>query len=160
VDFSQIGALSRALALFLPIYRRFRRKFSQQPLRPVRMRGRVALLPMSGCLRRGKTSASLPTRVSLSSLAKRDQHRIGDEQKCDHQGAVAPSRYHFNHDHSSTSIAAQLYICTEKNCMPQVSKSAKLPLFAALCSKQSRHDSPRYQSAPYRARDGYSSVAR
>jgi len=62
-------------------------------------------------------------------LAERDKHRISNEQKCDHQGAVAPSSYHVDHDHFSTFIAAQLYIPQGKKCMPQVSKPCKSAAF-------------------------------
>ena len=48
-DFSQIGALAFALLLVFLIYRRFRRSFGQQPLRPVRMGVRIALLLVVGC---------------------------------------------------------------------------------------------------------------
>jgi hypothetical protein len=49
-DFSQIGALALAALLVFLIYRRFRRSFGQQPLRPVRMRVRTVLLLVIGCL--------------------------------------------------------------------------------------------------------------
>jgi hypothetical protein len=49
-DFSQIGALSFAILLVFLIYRRFRRSFGQQPLRPIRMRVRTVLLLVVGCL--------------------------------------------------------------------------------------------------------------
>ncbi len=49
-DFSQIAPfLAAALVLFV-IYRRFRRSFGQQPLRPVRMQVRIGLLLIIGCL--------------------------------------------------------------------------------------------------------------
>ncbi len=49
-DFSQIAPFSIAvLAVFL-IYRRFRRNFGQQLLRPIRMRVRIVLLLLIGCL--------------------------------------------------------------------------------------------------------------
>lgn len=49
-DFSQIWPfLIAALAVFM-IYRRFRRNFGQQPLRPVRMQVRIVLLLIIGCL--------------------------------------------------------------------------------------------------------------
>jgi hypothetical protein len=41
--------LIAALAVFI-IYRRLRRSFGQQPLRPVRMQVRIVVLLMSGCL--------------------------------------------------------------------------------------------------------------
>jgi hypothetical protein len=50
VDFSQIGALALAILLAFAIYRRFRRNFGQQPLRPIRMRVRTVLLLIVGCL--------------------------------------------------------------------------------------------------------------
>ena len=49
-DFSQIVPLAFAILLVLLIYRRFRRNFGQQPLRPVRMQVRIALLLVVGCL--------------------------------------------------------------------------------------------------------------
>jgi len=49
-DFSQIWPfLIAALAMFM-IYRRFRRNFGQQLLRPVRMQVRIVLLLIVGCL--------------------------------------------------------------------------------------------------------------
>jgi hypothetical protein len=49
-DFSQIAPFFIAvLAVFL-IYRRFRRNFGQQLLRPIRMQMRIALLLLVGCL--------------------------------------------------------------------------------------------------------------
>jgi len=49
-DFSQIGPfLIAALAVFM-IYRRFRRSFGQQQLRPVRMQVRIVVLLIVGCL--------------------------------------------------------------------------------------------------------------
>jgi hypothetical protein len=49
-DFSQFWPfLIAALAVFM-IYRRFRRSFGQQPLRPVRMQVRIVLLLIIGCL--------------------------------------------------------------------------------------------------------------
>ena len=49
-DFSQIGPfLIAALAVFV-IYRRFRRNFGQQRLLPVRIRVRIVLLLIIGCL--------------------------------------------------------------------------------------------------------------
>ncbi|HEX3395206.1 MAG TPA: hypothetical protein VHS76_00815 [Steroidobacteraceae bacterium] len=50
VDFSQIGALILAILLVFLIYRRFRRNFGQQPMRPVRMVVRIVLLLVVGCL--------------------------------------------------------------------------------------------------------------
>jgi hypothetical protein len=48
-DFSKIGPfLIAALAVFI-IYRRLRRSFGQQPLRPVRMQVRVVVLLIIGC---------------------------------------------------------------------------------------------------------------
>jgi hypothetical protein len=49
-DFSQIGPFSIAILLVFLIYRRFRRNFGQQPLRPVRMGVRIALLLVIACL--------------------------------------------------------------------------------------------------------------
>jgi hypothetical protein len=49
-DFSKIGALALAMLLLFLIYRRFRRNFGQQPLRPARMRVRLGLLLVVGCL--------------------------------------------------------------------------------------------------------------
>jgi len=49
-DFSKIGPLALAILLLFVIYRRFRRNFGQQPLRPVRMRVRLGLLLVVGCL--------------------------------------------------------------------------------------------------------------
>src|SRR5450432_921914 len=48
--FSQIGAFLLAILLVFLIYRRFRRNFGQQPLRPVRMGVRIVLLLVIGCL--------------------------------------------------------------------------------------------------------------
>jgi hypothetical protein len=49
-DFSQIGqVLIAGLVVFL-VYRRFRRNFGQQPLRPVRMQIRIVVLLIVGCL--------------------------------------------------------------------------------------------------------------
>jgi hypothetical protein len=49
-DFSQIGPLLVALLVVFAIYRRFRRNFGQQPLRPARMQVRIVLLLVIGCL--------------------------------------------------------------------------------------------------------------
>jgi hypothetical protein len=49
-DFSQIVPFSIAILVVFLIYRRLRRSFGQQPLRPVRMGVRVALLLVVGCL--------------------------------------------------------------------------------------------------------------
>jgi hypothetical protein len=49
-DFSQIVPFSIAILLVFLIYRRFRRNFGQQPLRPVRMGVRLGLLLVVGCL--------------------------------------------------------------------------------------------------------------
>jgi hypothetical protein len=49
-DFSQIGPFLIALLVLFVIYRRFRRSFGQQPLRPVRMQVRIAVLLLVGCL--------------------------------------------------------------------------------------------------------------
>ena len=52
-DFSKIGALALAMLLLFLIYRRFRRNFGQQPLRPARMRVRLGLLLVVGCFLAG-----------------------------------------------------------------------------------------------------------
>jgi hypothetical protein len=49
-DVSQIGPVLIALLVLFVIYRRFRRSFGQQPLRPVRMQVRIGLLLLVGCL--------------------------------------------------------------------------------------------------------------
>jgi hypothetical protein len=49
-DVSQIGPFLIALLVVFLIYRRFRRNFGQQRLRPVRIQVRVALLLLIGCL--------------------------------------------------------------------------------------------------------------
>lgn len=49
-DFSQIVPYLIALLVLFVIYRRFRRSFGQQPLRPVRMQVRIAVLLVIGCL--------------------------------------------------------------------------------------------------------------
>lgn len=49
-DFSQIGPFLAAILVLFVIYRRFRRSFGQQPLRPVRMQVRIVLLLLVGCL--------------------------------------------------------------------------------------------------------------
>ncbi len=49
-DFSQIGPFLAAVLVLFVIYRRFRRSFGQQPLRPVRMQVRIVLLLVIGCL--------------------------------------------------------------------------------------------------------------
>jgi len=49
-DFSQIGPLLVAMLVVFAIYRRFRRSFGQQPLRPARMQVRIVLLLVIGCL--------------------------------------------------------------------------------------------------------------
>jgi hypothetical protein len=43
-DFSQIGPICIALLVVFLVYRRFRRNFGKQPLRPVRMRVRIVIL--------------------------------------------------------------------------------------------------------------------
>lgn len=58
-DFSQIGSLLAALLVLFVIYRRFRRSFGQQPLRPVRMQVRIVLLLVVGCLLLPATLRSL-----------------------------------------------------------------------------------------------------
>jgi hypothetical protein len=49
-DFSQIVPYLTAILVVFLIYRRLRRSFGQQPLRPVRMRVRIVLLLVVGCL--------------------------------------------------------------------------------------------------------------
>jgi hypothetical protein len=49
-DVSQIGPFLIALLVLFAIYRRFRRSFGQQLLRPVRMQVRIVLLLIVGCL--------------------------------------------------------------------------------------------------------------
>ena len=49
-DVSQIGSFLLALLVVFLVYRRFRRNFGQQPLRPVRMRVRTVLLIVIGGL--------------------------------------------------------------------------------------------------------------
>lgn len=49
-DFSQIGPFLIALLVLFVIYRRFRRSFGQQPLRPLRMQVRIVVLVVVGCL--------------------------------------------------------------------------------------------------------------
>ena len=49
-DFSQIVPFSIAILVVFLIYRRLRRSFGQQPLRPVRMQVRIVLLLVVGCL--------------------------------------------------------------------------------------------------------------
>jgi hypothetical protein len=48
-DFSQIGPFSIAILVVFVVYRRFRRNFGQQLLRPKRMRLRSILLIVAGC---------------------------------------------------------------------------------------------------------------
>jgi hypothetical protein len=50
LDFSQIGAFLFAALVVFGIYRRFRRNFGQQPLRPKAMYTRIGLLVIIGCL--------------------------------------------------------------------------------------------------------------
>jgi hypothetical protein len=50
VDFSQIAPFLIALLVLFVIYRRFRRSFGQQPLRPVRMQVRIVVLLVIGSL--------------------------------------------------------------------------------------------------------------
>ena len=50
VDFSKIVPFLIAILVLFVIYRRFRRSFGQQPLRPVRMQVRIALLLVVGGL--------------------------------------------------------------------------------------------------------------
>jgi hypothetical protein len=49
-DFSQIVAYLAAILVVFLIYRRLRRSFGRQPLRPVRMTVRIVLLLVVGCL--------------------------------------------------------------------------------------------------------------
>jgi hypothetical protein len=49
-DFSKIVPFLIAILVLFVIYRRFRRSFGQQPLRPVRMQVRIVLLLLVGCL--------------------------------------------------------------------------------------------------------------
>ena len=49
-DFSKIVPFLIAILVLFVIYRRFRRSFGQQPLRPVRMHVRIVLLLLVGCL--------------------------------------------------------------------------------------------------------------
>jgi hypothetical protein len=49
-DISQIGPFVFAILVLFVIYRRFRRSFGQQPLRPVRMQVRIVVLLVIGCL--------------------------------------------------------------------------------------------------------------
>jgi hypothetical protein len=49
-DFSQIAPFAIALLAVFLIYRRFRRNFGQQLLRPIRMQVRIVLLLLIGCL--------------------------------------------------------------------------------------------------------------
>ena len=49
-DFSQIAPFLFAALVVFAIYRRFRRSFGRQPLRPVRMRVRMVLLTFLVCL--------------------------------------------------------------------------------------------------------------
>jgi hypothetical protein len=49
VDFSQIVPFLIAALVVFMIYRRFRRNFGQQPLRPVRMQVRIVVLLIIGC---------------------------------------------------------------------------------------------------------------
>jgi hypothetical protein len=50
VDFSQIGPFLLAALVVFGIYRRLRRSFGQQLLRPVRMQIRIGVLLIVGCL--------------------------------------------------------------------------------------------------------------
>lgn len=47
-DFSKIGSFLLAAVVIFAIYRRFRRNFGRQPLRPARMKIRIALLVFVG----------------------------------------------------------------------------------------------------------------
>ena len=48
-DFSQIGPFLFAALVVFAIYRRLRRSFGRQPLRPRRMSVRIALLALVAC---------------------------------------------------------------------------------------------------------------
>jgi hypothetical protein len=48
MDFSQIGPFLVAAAVLFAVFRRFRRTFGRQPLRPVRMRIRITVLLIVG----------------------------------------------------------------------------------------------------------------
>jgi hypothetical protein len=50
LDFSQIGPFLVAALVMFGVYRRLRRSFGQQPLRPVRMKVRIATLLIIGTL--------------------------------------------------------------------------------------------------------------
>jgi hypothetical protein len=50
LDFSQIGPFLVAALVMFGVYRRLRRSFGQQPLRPVRMKVRIAMLLIIGAL--------------------------------------------------------------------------------------------------------------
>jgi NhaP-type Na+/H+ or K+/H+ antiporter len=49
-DFSKIVPFLIAILVLFVVYRRFRRSFGQQPLRPVRMQVRIVVLLVVGCL--------------------------------------------------------------------------------------------------------------
>jgi hypothetical protein len=49
-DFSKIVPFLIAILVLFVVYRRFRRSFGQQPLRPVRMQVRIVVLLVIGCL--------------------------------------------------------------------------------------------------------------
>jgi hypothetical protein len=63
--FSQIGPFLIAALVVFVIYRRFRRSFGQQPLRPVRMQVRIVMLLIIGCL---LLPAALRSTAFLSAL--------------------------------------------------------------------------------------------
>jgi hypothetical protein len=65
MDFSQIGPILVVAAVVLLIYRRFRRSFGRQPLQPVRMRARIAIFFIIGCLMLPVSTRSM---ASLSAM--------------------------------------------------------------------------------------------
>ena len=70
-DFSQIVAYLTAILVVFLIYRRLRRSFGRQPLRPARMSARIALLLIVGCLLLPAAfrSAAFMSAVLLGSVA-------------------------------------------------------------------------------------------
>jgi len=65
-DFSKIGPFLLAALVIFAIYRRFRRSFGRQPLRPARMKIRVALLVFVGA---SLAPAALRSGAFLSTMA-------------------------------------------------------------------------------------------
>lgn len=97
-DFLQIAAFLIAAMVLFAVYRCFRRNFGQQPLRPIHLPTRVYCYSVVlGKSKRAQSRRGLP---------KRDDYRVSNQQERDHQSAVAPSRYQFNHDRFSTFVAA------------------------------------------------------